>query len=78
MAALATCVVVAALMNGLGITGLGPGLVFGFITGVGFIAAAMASDTAFCGWGWTLWTIQAGYRVAYSVLMGGIVGVWPP
>ena len=77
VAALATCVVVAALMNGLGLTGLGPGLVFGFITGVGFIAAAMASDTAFCRWGWKLWAIQAGYRVAYSVLMGGIVGVWP-
>ena len=78
VAALATCVVVAALMNDLGTSGLGPGLVFGFITGVGFIAAAMASDTAFCGWGWKLWTIQAGYRVAYSVLMGGIIGVWPP
>lgn len=78
VAALATCVVVAALMNGLDLTGLGSGLVFGFITGVGFIAAAMASDTAFCGWGWRLWTIQAGYRVAYSVLMGGIIGVWPP
>ena len=78
VAALATCVVVAALMNGLGLTGLGPGLAFGFITGVGFIAAAMASDTAFCGWGWRLWMIQAGYRVAYSVLMGGIIGVWPP
>lgn len=77
VAALATCVVVAALMNGLGLTGLGHGLVFGFITGVGFIAAAMASDAAFCRWGWDLWAIQAGYRVAYSVLMGGIVGVWP-
>ena len=77
VAALATCVVVAALMNGLGLTGLVHGLVFGFITGVGFIAAAMASDTAFCRWGWDLWAIQAGYRVAYSVLMGGIVGVWP-
>ncbi len=76
--ALVTCVVVAALMHGLNMTGLASGLLFGFITGIGFIAAAMASDAAFCGWGWKLWAIQAGYRVAYSVLMGGIIGVWPP
>lgn len=77
VAALATCVVVAALMNGLGMTGVADGAVFGLLTGVGFIAAAMASDSAFCGWGWKLWAIQAGYRVAYSVIMGAIIGSWP-
>ena len=77
IAALVTCVVVAALMQGLGMTGLGTGIVFGLITGVGYIATSMASDTAFCGWGWKLWSIQAGYRVAYSALMGGIIGGWP-
>lgn len=76
--ALVTCVVVAALMSGLNMTGLLAGLVLGLLTGVGFIATAMASDAAFCGWGWKLWAIQAGYRVAYAVLMGGIIGVWPP
>ena len=77
-AALATCIVVAALMAGIGMTGLGNGALFGALTGIGFIATAMASDSAFCGWGWKLWGIQAGYRVAYSVLMGAIIGVWPP
>ena len=77
VAALATCVVVAALMRMLDMTGLVSGLAFGFFTGVGFIATAMASDTAFCGWGWRLWAIQAGYRVSYSILMGGIIGIWP-
>ena len=77
VAALATCVVVAALMRMLDMTGLVSGLAFGFFTGMGFIATAMASDTAFCGWGWKLWAIQAGYRVSYSVLMGGIIGIWP-
>ena len=70
-----TCVVVAALMSGLKMTGLLAGLAFGLLTGIGFIATAMASDAAFCGWGWKLWAIQAGYRVAYSVLMGGIIGI---
>ena len=76
-AALVTCIVVAALMRGLEMTGVVTGMVFGLITGVGFIATSMASDSAFCGWGWRLWSIQAGYRVAYSALMGAIIGVWP-
>lgn len=77
VAALITCVVVAALMHGLDLTGIGPGLLFGLITGVGYIATSMASDSAFCGWGWKLWAIQAGYRVTYSALMGTIIGAWP-
>ena len=77
VAALVTCIVVAALMRGLEMNGVITGVVFGLITGVGFIATSMASDSVFCGWGWRLWSIQAGYRVAYSALMGGIIGVWP-
>ena len=77
VAALATCLVVAALMSGLGMTRIGDGAILGLLTGVGFIAASMASDTAFCGWGWKLWAIQAGYRVTYSILMGAIIGAWP-
>ena len=77
VAALATCIVVAALMNSLGMTGLLPGLVFGLTIGVAFSAASLASDSAFCGWGWKLWGILAGYRVAYSAIMGGIIGIWP-
>ena len=74
--ALITCVVVAGLMLLLGVeTALG-GAVFGLIVGVGFIATAMASDTAFCGWGLRLFLIQSGYRVAYSVLMGAIIGAF--
>ena len=74
---LITCIVVAALMRMLDMTGLVNGLLFGLLTGIGFIATSMASDTAFCRWGWKLWAIQAGYRVSYSILMGGIIGIWP-
>ncbi len=74
--ALVTCVVLAAIMQGLGIANVAGGLALGLITGVGFIAASMASDSAFCGWGAKLWAIQAGYRVVYSVIMGGIIGAW--
>jgi hypothetical protein len=55
---------------------LGGGLLLGAITGVGIIASAMASDSAFCGWGMPLFLIQAGYRVLYSIVIGGILAAW--
>ena len=73
---LATAIVLAALIASLGIVGWSGGLILGLITGVGFIAASMASDTAFCGWGMNLFLIQAGYRVSYSVIMGAVLGGW--
>lgn len=77
IAALATCIVVAALLKGLGLMGALHGALFGLTTGIAFIAASMASDSAFGDGNWTLWAIQAGYRVAYTALMGAILGIWP-
>lgn len=74
--ALLTCVVLAVIMKNLSIQSLAGGVTLGAMTGIGFIATAMASDSAFCGWGVKLWAIQSGYRVVYSVIMGGILGVW--
>jgi len=36
----------------------------------------MASDYAFCRWPMELFLIQAGYRVAYTVLSSAILAVW--
>ena len=74
--ALLTAIVLAWLVKSLGITGWVEGAWLGLIVGVGFIATAMASDSAFCGWGVKLWAIQSGYRVLYSVIMGAILGFW--
>ncbi len=74
--ALLTAVVLAWLISALGVTTWVGGAVLGLVTGVGFIATAMASDTAFCGWGMKLFVIQAGYRVLYSILMGAVLGGW--
>ena len=52
------------------------GAFLGLYIGVGFIAAAMASDYAFCRWPKELFLIQAGYRVIYSVIMGAILAGW--
>ena len=74
--ALMTAVTLAWLVHALSIHGWAGGALLGLVTGVGFIATAMASDTAFCGWGLRLFIIQAGYRVVYSVVMGALLGGW--
>ena len=74
--ALVTAITLAWLVYALSITGWGAGALLGLVTGVGFIATAMASDTAFCGWGLRLFIIQSGYRVVYSVVMGALLGGW--
>jgi len=49
--ALLTAVVLAWLIGALQVTTWLGGATIGLVTGIGFIATAMASDTAFCGWG---------------------------
>lgn len=74
--ALLTSIVLAALINTLGINTLAGGLTIGALIGIGFIATSMASDSAFCRWGVPLFAIQSGYRVFYSIVMGGILAAW--
>ena len=74
--ALITAIVLAILIQALGIDSAINGICLGLAVGVGFIATAMASDCAFCGWGLRLFLIQAGYRVTYSVIMGIILAAW--
>ena len=74
--ALVTSIVLAALIQTLGIQTINGGLILGGLMGIGFIATAMASDSAFCGWSLQLFLIQSGYRVLYSIVMGGILAYW--
>ena len=75
-AALLTALVLALLLAPMQVSGWLDGAVLGLWVGLGFIATAMASDASFCRWGLKLFLIQSGYRVLYSVLMGGILGYW--
>jgi hypothetical protein len=74
--ALITAVVLAMFLSALGVVRVLDGAIVGLVIGIGFIATAMASDSAFCGWGVKLLLIQSGYRIAYSVLMGIILTFW--
>lgn len=76
LTALITAIVLGLLIQALGITTAFGGLNLGLAIGAGIIATAMASDSAFCGWGWRLFVIQGGYRVTYSIVMGVILAVW--
>ena len=76
--AFATALLMALLINALpAIKTVVDGALLGLYIGVGFIAAAMASDYAFCRWPTQLFFIQAGYRVVYSMIMGAILAGWP-
>jgi hypothetical protein len=71
-----TSVAMAMVLSGLGVATAPGGAAVGALVGVAFIAAAMGSDAAFCGWGVKLWAIQSGYRAVYAVVMGAILGGW--
>lgn len=73
---LVTAIVLAMFISTLNISTLGGGISIGLLVGIGFIATAMASDSAFGDTGLNLWLIQSGYRVLYSVLMGAILAIW--
>jgi hypothetical protein len=71
-----TAIALAAMLAVPAQVGAVDGIVLGLLTGVGFIAAGMASDHAICGWPRSLSFIQAGYRVTCCVAMGLILSLW--
>ena len=73
---LLTCIVMAWMVQALAIDTWLAGACLGALIGIAYIAASSASDTAFCGWSWNLWAIQAGYRVVYSIIMGLVLAIW--
>ncbi|MFW2405815.1 MAG: DUF1761 domain-containing protein [Gammaproteobacteria bacterium] len=76
-AAAVSALSLAVIAAGVGATSVVSGAAIGALCGFGLVATAMLSDSLFCGWGWKLYFIQAGYRVVYLVVIGAIVGGWP-
>lgn len=72
-----SAIIIAVLAAGLGVNSVVGGLALGAMLGVGLIAPAMLSDYLFCQLNTRLWLIQAGYRAAYCILSGAIIGGWP-
>lgn len=77
IACLVTALALESLFVFAGGGGLVDGLRLGLLVGIGIVATAIMSDALFSGWSWRLYFIQAGYRVAYIIIMGVIIGLWP-
>ena len=76
LASVISAVALGVIVSAVGAATVGSGAAVGALCGIGLVGMAMLSDSLFCGWGWPLYFIQAGYRVAYLVLMGAIIGGW--
>jgi len=48
----------------------------GLLVGFGLIATSIFSDHLYGRWNIELFLIQAGYRVCFATLVGGILGFW--
>lgn len=69
LASLLSATGVAVVVSLTGTQTLGGGLCIGLVLGLLLIFPALLSDNLFCGWGFQLLLIQAGYRIASVVLM---------
>jgi hypothetical protein len=73
---LVTAYVLAVFIYALGITNAVGGALVGLSIGIGIVATSMYSDSLFCKWPFRLILIQAGHRIVYLALMGGVLGGW--
>ena len=71
-----TAYVLAVLIVALNISSAWGGAIAGLSIGLGIVATSMYSDSLFCNWPFKLVLIQAGHRVVYLSLMGGILAAW--
>ena len=69
-------VALALLIVQLDLRSLWKGLQLGLLVGIGFNAMAMAADFTFANWGFRLFLIEAGFRVAYTALSGALLAAW--
>lgn len=73
---LVTAYVMAVFIQALHIANAFGGTLVGLSLGIGIVATSMYSDSLFCQWPFKLLLIQAGHRIVYLALMGGILGGW--
>jgi hypothetical protein len=68
--------VLAALIAGLGVAGLGSGIVTGFLVWLGFMATTTTINQRYEGYGWDLSIIDSGHWLGVAVIMGAVIGWW--
>lgn len=56
--------------------GLGYGIHWGLIVGLGWVATSFATNYLFERRSLKLWLVNAGYNVVLFVVMGAVIGLW--
>ncbi len=74
LAAIITAYGLAIFFANMGVDGLLPGLVAGFLAGEAFVATSFASHAIFHGYTYRHWMITASHQVISLMIMGGIIG----
>lgn len=62
----------------LGGTGLVDGAILGAVLWLGLVATVVVGGVVFEGHSWMRWGINAGYLLVAMIVMGAIVGYFPP
>jgi hypothetical protein len=60
----------------MGVAGLWPGIVTGFLLWLGFVATTLTVNHRYEGFGWDLTIIDTGQWLGVCVIMGAILGWW--
>jgi hypothetical protein len=76
LAALVSAAALTIVSRWLGASGIGDGLLLGFVTGIGFTGMAFATTHLFEHKSVGLWLIVSGYQLVYLTAAAVIVTIW--
>lgn len=74
LAAIITAYGMAIFFANMGVDGVVPGLVAGFLAGEAFVATSFATHAIFHNYTYRHWMITASHQVVSLMIMGGIIG----
>ena len=66
----------AGIIGHIGVAGIWPGIVTGFLLWLGFIATTLAVNHRYQNFGWDLTVIDGGRWLGVALIMGAIIGWW--
>jgi hypothetical protein len=68
--------VMSGVIGHMGVAGLWPGIVVGFLLWLGFVATTLTVNHRYQDYGWDLTLIDGGHWLGVAVIMGAILGWW--
>lgn len=74
--ALLSALILEILLNSLGVTALGDGLLVGVLVWLGFVAASTLTYTTFEGPKMNVWMLFQGYQLVMYLIAAGLLTLW--